>query len=169
MINIRNSTIDDLNEIYEIQLNGFYHGDILYKHSIAPLLNNSFVITYNNKIIGFLLQENIVASNEINEKFVSLNAQGDEFYENKMHLLPIYGIVMISIHEEFRNNGYAKLLINYHIEQNKEKHKYLCLITRKTNIIAQTLYESLNYKKIATVIDKYYSPNESAYYYLYCL
>ncbi len=73
-------------------------------------------------------------------------------------------IFKIVTHEDYRNKGYGKLLLNHVIEYLKTQEVlYLTLEVRESNIFALKLYESVGFERIVTK-EKYYKDGEDAIY-----
>ena len=163
-IKIRRSNKDDLDRIYELQNKCFDTGDQWYKSYIIQYLETSFVIekTETLELIGVLLQGLIIAcDSDENDKFTTNNKSGEIFKEQKLHFEPTPGITMLCIHPDFRNKGLASKLIELHLKDHKAE--LVCLQTRKSNP-AYNLYIRHGYEHIATIKEKYYSPNEDSYF-----
>jgi ribosomal protein S18 acetylase RimI-like enzyme len=160
-IKIKKTCINDLDKIYELQNECFDFGDRWYKNSISQYLNNSFILEYNNNIIGVLLQGlvNPITPNEIFEK--NNNIIDDVDIINNLYKNELNNIVMLCIHPLYRNKGLAQILINEYFDFNK--NKILCLNTRKSNINAFNLYLKMGYKILGNIINKYFLPNEDSY------
>ena len=192
-MNIRKTTNDDLNEIYELHNKCFKHeGDRLYKTTLIPLLENGIVTEINNKIVGILLQAQLIVcdvlpvsmesidntndnylqniienTNEIKydiDSFIPLNEIGIKFKNDNKHINPMYGIALLFVDPEYRHMKIATSMINYHIENNETA---VCLHVRKSNIEAISLYDKLSYIHIGNIINKYYNPTETSCFYIH--
>ena len=98
----------------------------LIHNIIEQNINLSYVIEYNNNIIGILLYGMIVPcdSSDIDNLEVINNTYKDSDY----YIKQINGITMLCIHPDFRNKGLATKLINlylssllnfYNLQENK--------------------------------------------------
>lgn len=167
---------DDLEQIYDLHTRCFSTTDCWYKSSIRQYLDKSIIlkISDTNKIIGVLLQgyiipcnkkyiadENQNSTNKYQEDiFEPVNENGEIFLNKENQYNEIFGIVMICIDQKFRGKGLAKKLIKKHFDDNT--NKIVCLNTRKTNINAYKLYQSMGYDHIAYIKNKYFLPSEDS-------
>ena len=152
---IRKSNYLDLEKIYNLHILCFELNDRWYKNAISNYIDNSIIIEYKNTIIGVLLQGDfkpLVGSETANIDLDILKKS-------------VYGIVMICIHPNYRNKGLANKLITIHLNLNPDK--ILCLCTRLTNNSAISLYKKIGYTQLAIIKDKYFLPNEDAYFMIY--
>jgi ribosomal protein S18 acetylase RimI-like enzyme len=157
IVKIRRGNILDIDMIYECHKQCFNQSDQWYRKIIEQNIDMSYVIEYNNTIIGILLYGMIVPcdSSDINNLEVINNTYKDTgFYLNQIN-----GITMLCIHPEFRNKGLAKKLINIYLDEHK--NNLVCLHTRKSNN-AYHLYLKTGFIHIADIKDKYFFPNESS-------
>ena len=67
---------------------------------------------------------------------------------------------MICVDPKYRGKGLAKKLIQKHFVDNV--NKVVCLNTRRSNISAYKLYQTMGYDHIAYIKNKYFLPNEDA-------
>jgi len=150
---IRKSNINDLNKIYDLHNLCFSFNDRWYKNAITQYIDDSIVIeTEDNNIIGILLQGYFIPVIGNEEMIDNINS-----FKEK-----VFGILMLCIHPDYRNNGLATKLINNHKKLNIDKELYLC--TRITNNNAISLYLKNKYKYIGTIKNKYYLPQENGYF-----
>jgi ribosomal protein S18 acetylase RimI-like enzyme len=169
-LKLRNSEINDVDKIYDLQLKCFGVNDAWYKQIILQYIEFGLVIEFNNDIIGVLLQGNITPCNKkydfLNnpsykeDEFEPITEYGNCFLLNNNQYNTMYGILMICIDEKFRGKKLAQKLILTHFNQNKGKT--VCLTTRKLNINAYKLYLKMGYNHIANIKNKYFNPNEDA-------
>jgi len=153
---MRKSNIKDLEEIYNLHNLCFSFNDRWYKNCISQYIDNSIILEINKQIIGFLLQGKFKPILKDEEFISEMNIIDDKEIHND-----VYGILMICIHEKFRNKGLASKLINQHLKLNQNKKLYLC--TRITNTNAISCYLKNGYKHIGIIKNKYYLPVEDAY------
>lgn len=182
-LKVRRSRIEDLESIYDLQVNCFTNVfDRWYKSIISQYINAGIVIEVlsTGKIVGALLQGDLTACNrEVkaeDSSFMSENSKdnykpdyfeatcdlGKYFEEEQLYMKPYKGIAMICVDPEYRGKGLGKKLINKHFIDNKDDSSILCLHTRKSNINAFLLYKKTGYRQIAYVKNKYHSPNEDS-------
>ena len=167
---IRRSCPNDLDTIYELHTRCFSQTDQWYKSAIKSHLDRGIIIELaeENKIIGVLLQGNIIPcntnildiDNNYQDIFEPLTENGKIFVENKLHLKDLYGIVMLCIDPEYQKKGLATRLIEKHFKDNK--NKLVCLNTRKSNTNAYSLYLKMGYEHIGYVKNKYFLPTEDS-------
>ncbi len=69
---------------------------------------------------------------------------------------------MICVDHQYRRQGKARNLIEYHIKENLDE-KYLFLHTRETNKSAMKLYERIGHIRLAIIKDNYLFPTENSY------
>jgi ribosomal protein S18 acetylase RimI-like enzyme len=172
-LTIRKSRNKDIDRIYKLQCECFTKDDAWYKSTIANNVKNGFVIeTDDEKIVGVLLQGNIVpcdkknnfmeSSNYKHDIFEPLTENGKIFFDNNQHYEEIFGIVLICVDEKYRGKGFASKLIQKHFDENKGK--IVCLNTRESNVSAQKVYKKIGYEHIATIKNKYFLPDEDSYF-----
>lgn len=143
MINFRNATLDDIDELNKIESQSFVNPwkkeDLIYELSINPL-NKFLIIEIDGKIIGFI------------DYMITFNSAT---------------ISQIAIDKEFRNKGYGTALLNKmedsFIKSGDDAVEYVTLEVRNSNENAQKLYEKNGYKKI-TIKKNYYADGEDAIY-----
>ena len=159
---IRKSSIEDLDNIYNLHNLCFSFNDRWYKNAISQYINTSIVIEYNYNIIGILLQGDFIPIIGDEELIVvdAININNKNYRQN------VYGISMLCIHPDFRNKGLASKLIKNHINLNENKEDiYLC--TRISNTNAISLYIKNGYKYLGNIKNKYYLPVEDGYLMIY--
>lgn len=142
--NIETATIENLNELYSLQLE--YEHLLLSKELLkADLINSNSIY--------------LIAKNEANEIVgcVGVNILVDHA-----------DIIMIVTKKDYVNNGIATLLLNAIISKCKTLNlESIFLEVRETNLIAISLYEKLNFVKIATRKKYYLDNQENALVYTY--
>jgi ribosomal protein S18 acetylase RimI-like enzyme len=182
-VKFRRTTNDDLDGIFILHTKCFSQNDCWYKSAIKNYLHNGIVVelTDTMELIGVVLQGKITACNQdftddvssqfagdsdmkgyMKDIFEPVNKDGQEFYNNKLHLKELEGIVMICIDTKYRGKGLAKKLIEKHFKDNI--NKMVCLNTRRSNINAYQLYKSMGYTHIAFIKNKYFLPTEDSIY-----
>ena len=182
-VKIRRTTNDDLDGIFNLHTKCFQQTDCWYKSAIKNYLDIGIVMELSDtkELIGVVLQGTIVACNQaftdettsqftndseikgyMKDIFEPVNSDGHEFYNNKLHLKELDGIVMICIDPKYRGKGLAKKLIEKHFKDNM--NKMVCLNTRRSNINAYKLYKSMGYQHIAYIKNKYFLPTEDSVY-----
>ena len=177
-LKIRRGNQDDLDQIYELHMRCFSSTDCWYKSSIRPYLERAIVLELSDtkQIIGVLLQGYIIPCNkkfDIDENqnsqepdkykediFEPVNKNGELFMEKNIQYKQIYGIMMVCVDPKFRGKGLAKKLMQKHFADNI--NKVVCLNTRRSNISAYKLYETMGYDHIAYIKNKYFLPSEDA-------
>jgi len=170
---IRNSNNNDLDKIYELHKLCFLNIDHWYKNQFNNYINNIIIIenVNNNNILGLLIQgliypcnkNNNLFNDNLNDKFIPNNEIGTLFLNNNIHYKEHFGILMLCIHPDYRNKGFATKLINKHFEYCiNNNHKIICLNTRESNINAFKLYSKLGYINIANITNKYFFPSEDS-------
>jgi ribosomal protein S18 acetylase RimI-like enzyme len=155
---IRKSSIDDLNQVFNLHNKCFSFNDRWYLNAIRQYIDNSIVIEYDKNIIGVLLQGEFIPVLD-NEKYISI-IENNKNYNNS-----VYGIVMLCVDTAYRNLGLATKLIDMHKQLNKKKTLYLC--TRRSNEYAISLYIKNNYINVGYIENKYYLPSEDAFLMMY--
>ncbi len=143
MINYRSSSLNDIDELLEIENESFVNPwkkeDLIYELTSNPL-NKFLVIEIDGKIIGFI------------DYMITFNSAT---------------ISQIAIKKEYRNKGYATNLLNKmeetFIKSGEDAVEYVTLEVRNSNINAQKLYEKNGYKKV-TIKKNYYLDGEDAIY-----
>lgn len=143
MINYRSSSLNDIDELLEIENESFVNPwkkeDLIYELTSNPL-NKFLVIEIDEKIIGFI------------DYMITFNSAT---------------ISQIAIKKEYRNKGYATNLLNKmeetFIKSGEDAVEYVTLEVRNSNINAQKLYEKNGYKKV-TIKKNYYLDGEDAIY-----
>jgi ribosomal protein S18 acetylase RimI-like enzyme len=68
--------------------------------------------------------------------------------------------MMICIDPKYRSKGLAKKLIQKHFDDNK--NKIVCLNTRRSNLCAYKLYQTMGYEHISYIKNKYFLPTEDS-------
>lgn len=180
-LKIRRGTQDDLEKVYELHTKCFSPTDCWYKTTIRPYLEKAIILelTDSKQIIGVLLQGYIVPCNkkfDIDEEtkkenvnstgnykediFEPVNKSGELFMEKNIQYKQIFGIMMICVDPKYRGKGLAKKLIQKHFVDNT--NKVVCLNTRRSNIGAYKLYQTMGYDHIAYIKNKYFLPGEDA-------
>lgn len=181
-LKIRRGNQDDLDQVYELHTKCFSPTDCWYKSSIRPYLEKAIILelTDSKQIIGVLLQGYIVPCNkkfDIDEEeskketvnstgkykediFEPVNKSGELFMEKNIQYKQIFGIMMICVDPKYRGKGLAKKLIQKHFVDNT--NKVVCLNTRRSNINAYKLYQTMGYDHIAYIKNKYFLPSEDA-------
>ena len=163
-LKIRRGVPKDLDKIYEMHLKCFSKTDCWYKLLIGNYIDDSIVIEIIDeidfgKIIGVLLQGNIIPCGK-DEKII-IKDTSIFINENNSY----NGIMMICIDPEYRGKNLGKKLIEKHFLDNP--NKLLCLNTRKSNLLAQKLYEKMGYIHYGDIENKYFSPNETSHFMVY--
>jgi ribosomal protein S18 acetylase RimI-like enzyme len=177
-VTFRRGCCSDLDNVYNLHLKCFSPTDCWYKSSIRSYLEKSILIEIEEtkQLIGLLLQgvmtpcnkkfnidDNNINNNKSDYKediFEPINADGEFFYKNNLQYKPIFGITMICVDSNYRGNGLAKKLIEKHFKDNS--NKLVCLNTRKSNINAYRLYQTMGYNHIAFIKNKYFLPTEDS-------
>jgi ribosomal protein S18 acetylase RimI-like enzyme len=163
-LKIRRGDPKDLDKIYEMHLKCFSQTDCWYKSAIGNFINDSIVIEIIDeldfgKIIGVLLQGTIIPCDK-DEKII---IKDSSIYINENN--SYNGIMMICIDPEFRGKNLGKKLIEKHFLDNP--NKLLCLNTRKSNVIAQKLYNKMGYIHYGDIENKYFLPDETSHFMVY--
>ena len=175
-LKIRRGNQNDLNKVYELHRKCFSTTDCLYKTSIRPYLEKGIILELadTKEIIGVLLQGYLTPCNkkmDIDENansygnykediFEPVNTNGRLFMEKNIQYKQIYGILMICVDSQYRGKGLGKKLIEKHFLDNP--NKVVCLNTRRSNISAYKLYETMGYDHIAYIKNKYFLPSEDS-------
>jgi ribosomal protein S18 acetylase RimI-like enzyme len=180
-VKIRRTTNDDLDNIFILHTKCFSQNDCWYKSAIKNHLDTGIVVEHSDtkELIGVLLHGKIIPCNQEDTKeltsqfttdsemkgymkdvFEPVNKEGVTFYNNKLHLKEIDGIVMICVNPKYRGKGLAKKLIEKHFKDNQGK--VVCLNTRRSNINAYQLYKIMGYNHIALIKNKYFLPTEDS-------
>ena len=213
-ISITYASAHHLDEIFLLQNNNFNTIESIYKNNLIQLLDKIIVAIYENKIIGFLIQDeisildhnyyldcldtipanntiedtldikytenadikylenlNINCADKLNENdfninnFEALNDGGDIILQNITEFGQniLYGIGMLCVDENYRNNGIASLLITEHLANTKSS----ILHVRQNNTNAIKLYEKFGYLNIAKIKNKYCLPKEDSLLYIF--
>ena len=141
-ISIKDISIKDIDRIKEIEAS--QNINILSTHNIESDINNQnyifFKLLLNEKMIGY----------------ISLS-----------HCIDTMDIISIAIDKNHCKLGFGSNLIEYVINFAKEKNiKSIFLEVRKSNTIAQHLYEKFNFEHISTRTNYYPNNFEDAYVYL---
>ena len=157
IVKIRRGNITDIEMVYNCHKLCFTQSDQWYKKMIEQNIKSSYVIEYNENIIGILLYENIKACD--NSDINNIEIINDTYKDDKYYFSSINGITMLCIHPDFRNKGLAKKLINLYLDEHR--NRLVCLHTRKSND-AYHLYIKLGFIHIANIKDKYFFPNETS-------
>lgn len=141
-VKIESISCSDIPFIKEIESS--QNVNILKNHNIEDEINNK-----NYIFLKLLLNEKIIG-------YISLS-----------YCIDTMDIIAIVIHKKYSKMGFGSILLEYVLNFAKEKNiKSILLEVRKSNIIAQHLYQKFNFKHINTRIN-YYSDNfEDAYVYL---
>ena len=158
-MNIRHTTLVDIEEICELQSSCFSSGDSWDRYTYLKYINNSLVIEIDNKIVSVLIQGYITPSG-YDKVFNPVNEDGQKFLINNRDKSSTFGIALIFTDSNFRKKGLAEMLINKHFELNK--NKTLCLNTRISNINSINLYKKVGYNHIATISRYYNFPSEDS-------
>jgi len=181
-VKIRRTTNDDLDNIFNLHNKCFTQNDCWYKSAIKNYLHSGIVVenSETKELVGVLLQGKITACNQeftedmtsqfnnfdakgyMKDIFEPVNKEGHDFYNKKLHLKEIDGIVMICVDPKYRGKGLGKKLIEKHFYDNK--NRTVCLNTRRSNINAYQLYKSMGYSHIAFIKNKYFLPTEDSIY-----
>ncbi|MBQ2654797.1 MAG: GNAT family N-acetyltransferase [Methanobrevibacter sp.] len=129
---IRNATIDDFNELYDIEKECFPPLEAVGRDALKDRLNtfpNHFwLITENEKIVSF-----------INGLATDLPDLIDEMYEDtSMHdengdWQMIFGLNTLP---EYRKKGYAGMLVNHMIEVAKQENRLGVVLTCKEHLVS---------------------------------
>jgi ribosomal protein S18 acetylase RimI-like enzyme len=163
---------------YNLHTKCFSQTDCWYKTSIKPYLEKGIILELadTKEIIGVLLQGYLTPCNkkfDIDENsnsnlsgkykediFEPVNTNGELFMEKNIQYKQIYGIMMICVDPKYRGKGLAKKLIEKHFADNA--NKVVCLNTRRSNISAYKLYQTMGYEHIAYIKNKYFLPSEDS-------
>lgn len=157
-MNIRGVNIDDIDEIYNLQISCFSSDtDRWNKNIYRKYIKNSIVIEIDNKIVSVLIQGYINTA-IYNSDFLPVNELGYKFLDERE--LSTFGIVLIFTDHKYRKRGLAEILINKHFEINR--NKILCLNTRISNLNSIRLYKKLGYEHIANISKYYQYPVEDS-------
>ena len=70
-------------------------------------------------------------------------------------------ILSIATHNNYKNKGYATMLIEYVINQGNNENKTISLEVKQKNLIALNLYQKLNFKIVANR-KNYYKDGDTA-------
>lgn len=137
MINIEKIKNEDINDIVQIEQASFPDPwpRNFFASELAGSLDFSFVLKYNNRIIGYIICQII-------------------------H--PDASILNFAIHPEHRHQGYGSLLLKFLLNNLIEKEIVnIFLEVRKSNLTALKLYEKAGFMVISER-KKYYSNKEDA-------
>uniref|UniRef100_A0A6C0ABV5 N-acetyltransferase domain-containing protein n=1 Tax=viral metagenome TaxID=1070528 RepID=A0A6C0ABV5_9ZZZZ len=104
------------------------HNKVEIKRQIESNHNRSYYLTINNKIVAYIVSENIVVKDG---RFTNF----------------IYYLYVSSKH---RGKGYSKILLDLINKETKNKVPSIMLIVRKSNYLAQNIY-----KKYGFIIEDY--------------
>jgi ribosomal protein S18 acetylase RimI-like enzyme len=137
-MNIRHTTLVDIEEICELQSSCFESGDTWSRYTYLKYIDNSLVIEIDNKIVSVLIQGHITPSG-YGKIFEPVNEVGQKFLDDRKNKQSTFGIALIFTDDNFRKRGLAEMLINKHFELNK--NKTLCLNTRISNINSISFYK----------------------------
>jgi ribosomal protein S18 acetylase RimI-like enzyme len=160
-MDIRYTTLADIDEICELQSSCFESGDNWSRYTYLKYIDNSLVIEIDNKIVSVLIQGYITPSG-YKKIFEPVNDYGQKFLDDKRNKQSTFGIALIFTDSNFRKRGLAEILINKHFEVNK--NKTLCLNTRPNNINSISLYKKVGYNHIANIKNYYdYPPGDSIF------
>ena len=157
IVKIRRGNNNDITNVYEFHKLCFEQSDHWYKKMIEQNIDSSYVIEYDNNIIGVLLYSEITAcdnSDIDNLEIIDSNYTNKQFYFKSFN-----GITMLCIHPDYRKKGLSKKLIELFFDEHK--NQILCLHTRQSNN-AYNLYLKMNFIHIANIKDKYFFPNEAS-------
>jgi len=163
-LKIRRGESKDLNKIYEMHLKCFDKRDCWYKSAIGDYIRDTIIIEVIDeidfgRIVGVLLQGNITPCDK--DEKIKRNDVNIYINENSSYS----GIMMICIDPENRGKKLGNKLIEKHFLDNPDK--ILCLNTRKSNVIAQKLYNNMGYIHYGDIENKYYLPDESSHFMIY--
>jgi ribosomal protein S18 acetylase RimI-like enzyme len=158
-MNIRHTTLVDIEEICELQSSCFESGDTWSRYTYLKYIDNSLVIEIDNKIVSVLIQGHITPSG-YGKIFEPVNEVGQKFLDDRKNKQSTFGIALIFTDDSFRKRGLAEMLINKHFELNK--NKTLCLNTRISNINSISLYKKVGYNHIANIKNYYNYPSEDS-------
>ena len=158
-MNIRHTTLVDIEEICELQSSCFESGDTWSRYTYLKYIDNSLVIEIDNKIVSALIQGHITPSG-YGKIFEPVNELGQKFLDDRKNKQSTFGIALIFTDDNFRKRGLAEMLINKHFELNK--NKTLCLNTRISNINSISLYKKVGYNHIANIKNYYNYPSEDS-------
>jgi ribosomal protein S18 acetylase RimI-like enzyme len=157
IVKIRRGKNCDIDNMYECHKLCFTQSDQWYKRMIEQNIDMSFVIEYNNSIIGIILYNTMIPCDSSDVDNIEII--NEAYKDKKYYHTPIDGITMLCIHPDFRNKGLAKKLIEVYL--NEHKNKLVCLHTRQSNS-AYHLYLKMGFSHIANIKDKYFFPNETS-------
>ena len=158
-MNIRQTTLVDIEEICKLQSSCFESGDTWSRYTYLKYIDNSLVIEIDNKIVSVLIQGHITPSG-YGKIFEPVNEIGQKFLDDRKNKQSTFGIALIFTDDNFRKRGLAEMLINKHFELNK--NKTLCLNTRISNINSISLYKKVGYNHIANIKNYYNYPSEDS-------
>ncbi len=135
MVNIRESSLDDINAIYNLSRENIKSSwsEESFKEDFNNIFSHYFSLTLNDKIIGFISFWKVI----------------DEIT-----------ITNICIETSYRGLGYSNYLLKY-IISNYDNYK-IFLEVRESNIVAINLYKKHNFKIISKRENYYKNPKEHA-------
>jgi len=79
------------------------------------------------------------------------------------HVFDEVEILNLAISPKYQSRGFGKQLLAKLIEEVRHSARYIFLEVRATNLIAQKLYDSFGFQKMAKRKNYYLKPNEDAF------
>jgi len=139
-MNIRFATYDDLSSIVRIENECFPPAQAASEESFAERLkiypDHFWLLEIDGKVIGMidgLVTNELTISDEMFEKATLHNEKGN--------WQAIFGVTVLP---EYRNRGYAALIMEQVIADSKVQNRKGCILTCKDKLIAY--YEKFGYK-----------------------
>lgn len=139
MINVRKMTVDDIDRVYEIEVESFqtpWSRESIEKEVIENTLAEYFVLTLDQSVIGY---------------------GGMWLIMDELH------ITNVAVTPKFRGKGYSSVLIQALIDFGKEKKfKHMTLEVRTGNQVAISLYEKFGFVGVGKRPKYYVDTGEDA-------
>jgi ribosomal protein S18 acetylase RimI-like enzyme len=137
---IRLATIEDLNPIVKIENDCFPLAQAATRESFAERLkiypNHFWLLEIDGKVIGMidgLVTNELTISDEMFERAI--------LHDEKGEWQAIFGVTVLP---DYRNKGYAALIMEQVIADSKVQNRKGCILTCKDKLIAY--YEKFGYK-----------------------
>lgn len=140
---IRKTTINDLEKIYEIELNSFAESRRASIETLETRIKlfpeGCFVSLYNNKLLGFstaLLINNLITLKELDPEDSLLHTDSGE----------VYYLRSVAVHKKFWKSGFGKKLVEKQLENAKKLKKKSFRFTASKDV--EGFYIKLGFKRI---------------------
>ena len=139
MVDVRKMTVDDIDRVYEIEVQSFktpWSKDSITKEVVENTLAEYFVLTLDQNVIGY---------------------GGMWLIMDELH------ITNVAVTPEYRGKGYSSVLIQSLIDFGKErKFKHMTLEVRFGNSVAIALYEKFGFVSVGKRPKYYVDTGEDA-------